>query len=239
MPAPSRAPSRRIRVLIIDDSALMRRMLSEILAADPAIEVVGVAADPFVARDLIKNLQPDVLTLDVEMPRMDGLTFLGNLMRLRPMPVVMVSSLTERGADATLSALALGAIDFVTKPQLDLARGLAEIGDEIIAKVKVAATATPVALKALPTRTAVAGPLRTTDRVIAIGASTGGTEAIAHVLAGMTADAPGTVITQHIPPEFSRRFAARLDTTSALTVREARDGDPILVGHAYVAPGQQ
>jgi two-component system chemotaxis response regulator CheB len=232
-----------IKVLIVDDSALMRRLLSLILAADPEIQVVGAAADPLVARDMIKSLQPDVLTLDVEMPRMDGLTFLRNLMRLRPMPVVMVSSLTERGAEATLSALALGAIDFVAKPKLDVAHGLAEIGDEIIAKVKVAARARPVALQAhaLAAASPTTGPLlrTTTDRVIAIGASTGGTEAIACVLSTLPADSPGIVIAQHIPAEFSRRFAERLDGCSALTVSEAHDGDPVLIGHAYVAPGSQ
>jgi len=229
-----------IKVLIVDDSALMRRLLGELLGRDPELVVVGAASDPLVARDMIKKLDPDVLTLDIEMPRMDGLTFLRNLMRLRPMPVVMVSSLTERGADATLSALALGAIDFVAKPKLDIAAGMAELGAELVAKIKVAATARPVALTdhpqvPLPTRPQL---LRTTtDRLIAIGASTGGTEAIAHVLAQMPADSPGIVIAQHIPAEFSRRFAERLNGCSSLTVREARDGDPVLIGHAYVAPG--
>lgn len=230
-----------IKVAIVDDSALMRRLLTEILSSDPEISVVGAAADPLLARDLIKATSPDVLTLDVEMPRMDGLTFLRNLMRLRPMPVVMVSSLTDRGAEATLAALQLGAVDFVAKPKIDVAHGLAELGAEIIAKVKIASRARP---KALTERTVAPIPraittLRTTDRLIAIGASTGGTEAIARVLESLPADVPGIVIAQHIPPVFSRRFAERLDACSALTVREAKDGDPILIGHAYVAPGQQ
>ena len=229
-----------IKVAIVDDSALMRKLLAEIMARDPELTVVGAAADPLVARDLIKATNPDVITLDVEMPRMDGLTFLRNLMRLRPIPVVMVSSLTERGAEATLAALELGAVDFVAKPKLDVAHGLAEIGAEIVAKVKIAARARVRAIgdRVLPPPMPVSA-LRTTDRVIAIGASTGGTEAIAHVLERMPADSPGIVIAQHIPPEFSRRFAERLDRQCAMTVREARDGDPVIVGHAYVAPGQR
>nr|HEX4315833.1 chemotaxis response regulator protein-glutamate methylesterase [Kofleriaceae bacterium] len=227
-----------IRVLVVDDSALMRRLLTELLGRDPEIEVVGAAQDPYVAREQIKALSPDVITLDVEMPRMDGLTFLRNLMRLRPMPVVMVSSLTERGADATLTALELGAIDFVAKPKLDVARGIDDLAAEIVAKVKIAARARPVALGNRPQPVA-RGPLlrTTTDRVIAIGASTGGTEAIARVLAQLPPDMPGIVIAQHIPPEFSRRFAERLHAGSALTVREASDGEPVLLGHVYVAPG--
>jgi two-component system chemotaxis response regulator CheB len=225
-----------IKVAVVDDSAAMRKLIGELLAADPELEVVGAAPDPYAARELIKATHPDVVTLDVEMPRMDGLTFLRNLMRLRPMPVVMVSSLTERGADATLAALALGAVDFVAKPKLDVARGLDALGDELRAKVKLAARARPVA----PAEPAAAAPalLRASaGTLVAIGASTGGTEAIARVLAGLPADAPGVVIAQHIPAEFSRRFAERLDLCSQLGVREARDGEPILVGHAYVAPG--
>lgn len=204
--------------------------------------MVGAASEPFQAREMIKRLAPDVLTLDVEMPRMDGLTFLRNLMRLRPMPVVMVSSLTERSAEVTLEALALGAFDFVTKPALDLARGLADIGREVITKVKAAAGSKPRCLVVRPAaRAAVAslGAVRMTDQLIAIGASTGGTEAIAELLAALPADAPGVVIVQHIPPEFSRRFAERLDRECALSVREARDDDEVLVGHAYIAPGDR
>jgi two-component system, chemotaxis family, protein-glutamate methylesterase/glutaminase len=232
--------ARRVRVLVIDDSALMRKLLSGLLAADPAIDVIGTAGDPFEARGLIKQLHPDVLTLDVEMPRMDGLTFLRNLMRLHPMPVVMVSSLTERNADVTLAALELGAFDFVTKPRLDVVRGLAACGDELVAKVKAAAETRP--RPAVPRAAAAPASLvgvQMTDQVIAIGASTGGTEAIAQLLARLPADAPGVLIVQHIPPEFSRRFAERLDQCSAMAVREARDDDPVLVGHAYVAPGDR
>ncbi len=229
-----------IRVLIVDDSALVRQLLTEILDADPDIEVVGAAADPYIARDKIKQLNPDVLTLDVEMPRMDGLSFLENLMRLRPMPVVMVSSLTEKGADVTMAALELGAIDFVTKPRLDVERGLREYGGELIDKVKAAARARVACARRheLPARTGpIVGTYRTTDRLIAIGASTGGTEAIRAVLQQFPPNAPAVVIAQHIPGGFSRAFAQRLDRESALTVYEASDGQPITPGHAYVAPG--
>src|ERR1700761_9084391 len=194
------AERRRIRVLIVDDSALVRSLLTDILRADPGIEVVGVASDAHVAREKIKQLNPDVLTLDVEMPRMDGITFLRNLMKLRPMPVVMISSLTERGADTTLAAL-------------DLAHGVVELGDEIVAKIKVAARArvgalAPRAQVSKPTGAAIS--LQTTERVVAIGASTGGTEALARILATLPPDGYGIVIAQHIVPEFSPRFAARL-----------------------------
>ncbi|SHE67658.1 protein-glutamate methylesterase/protein-glutamine glutaminase [Thermomonas hydrothermalis] len=228
----------KIRVLIIDDSALVRQVLTEILSADPAIEVVGAAPDPLVAREKIKQLNPDVLTLDVEMPRMDGLTFLQNLMRLRPMPVVMVSSLTEAGAQVTLDALALGAVDFVTKPKLDIQHGLTGYAQELQEKVKQAARARVTRLQptAAPPPTSVI-QYRTTDRLIAIGASTGGTEAIRVVLERMPADAPAIVITQHIPPAFSKPFAERLNKHSRMTVVHAEDDMPILAGHAYVAPG--
>ncbi|TYT26343.1 chemotaxis response regulator protein-glutamate methylesterase [Luteimonas viscosa] len=230
--------ARPVRVLIVDDSALVRALMSELLGVDPGIEVVGTAADPFIARDKIKQLSPDVLTLDVEMPRMDGLTFLRNLMRLRPMPVLMVSSLTEAGAQVTLDALALGAVDFIAKPKIDVARGLAEYGSVLVEKVKQAAKAR-VARIAPPATPGYDGPIayRTTDRLLAIGASTGGTEAIREVLAQMPADAPATVIVQHIPAAFSGPFAERLDRHSRMTVAEAVDQQPLLTGHAYVAPG--
>ncbi|ODU49135.1 MAG: chemotaxis response regulator protein-glutamate methylesterase [Lysobacteraceae bacterium SCN 69-48] len=231
----------KVRVLIIDDSALVRQVLSEILSQDPGIEVVGTASDPLIARDKIKQLEPDVLTLDVEMPRMDGLTFLQNLMRLRPMPVVMVSSLTEAGAQVTLDALALGAVDFVTKPKLDVERGLNNYASELCERVRNAARARVARLQ--PTAAAAAAsqatPIkyRTTDRLIAIGASTGGTEAIRVILEQMPADAPATVITQHIPAAFSKPFAERLDRHSKMTVVQAEDDMQLLAGHAYVAPG--
>ncbi len=228
-----------VKVLIIDDSALVRRMLSEILGNAPDIEVVGTAPDPYVARDKIKRLEPDVLTLDVEMPRMDGLTFLANLMRLHPLPVVMISSLTEQGADTTLRALELGAVDFVAKPKLDLAAGLEAYAEEILGKVRTAARAR---VRSRPRKDAPApiqarGHFRTTDRIIGIGASTGGTEAVREILQALPPGMPGIVITQHIPAAFSASFAQRLDSHSALKVAEARDGQQILPGHAFVAPG--
>ena len=232
------AGSRRIRVLVVDDSALMRKLLSEFLGSDPALEVIGTAPDPLIARDRIKQLSPDVLTLDVEMPRMDGLTALENLMRLRPMPVVMVSSLTERGAETTLQALELGAVDFVTKPKLDLEAGIRQYADELIAKIKAAARAR---VRTIQRRTPAQAPpprlLRTTERIVAIGASTGGTEAIREVLERMPADAPAILIAQHIPAAFSAPFAARMDRVSAMRVAEASDGQQIVPGHAYIAPG--
>ncbi|KLJ02779.1 chemotaxis response regulator protein-glutamate methylesterase [Luteimonas sp. FCS-9] len=237
-----------VRVLVVDDSAVVRQLLTELLSADRDIEVVGSAADPLLAREKIKRLAPDVLTLDVEMPRMDGLVFLDNLMRLRPMPVVMVSSLTERGADITLQALALGAVDFVAKPRINVAHGLEDYAQEIAAKVKAAARAQvrsaprPASRHASgPAAPAAAAPValryRTTDRLIAIGASAGGTEAIRVVLEAMPPDAPAIVLTQHIPASFSTPFAERLDRHCAMLVREARDGETILPGHAYLPPG--
>jgi two-component system chemotaxis response regulator CheB len=233
---------RPVRVLVVDDSAVLRRLISELLAADPEIEVVGTAPDAYIARQKIKQLAPDVLTLDIEMPRMDGLTFLRNLMRLRPMPVVMVSTLTQTGAQATLDALAAGAVDFVPKPSINPQQGLGEYGSVLVEKVKAAASARVAALAEAPAPVAapavVAAPAYRSDgRVLAIGASTGGTEAIRSVLAGFPADAPPTVIVQHIPATFSAAFAQRLDRSSRLTVHEAADGQVLETGHAYVAPG--
>jgi two-component system chemotaxis response regulator CheB len=243
-----------IKVLIVDDSALVRKLLTEMLGRHRDIEVVGAASDPYVARDRIKQLNPDVITLDVEMPRMDGITFLENLMRLRPMPVVMVSSLTQRGADVTLRALELGAIDFVAKPKVDVAGDLVNYTDELVAKVRMAASArvnprssSPRAIQVDPRRSADAvlpasnahRVLRTTDRIVAIGASTGGTEAIREVLSQLPPDAPAIVISQHIPAAFSKPFAERMNRCSAMSVCEAQDGQYILPGHVYIAPGDQ
>lgn len=240
----------RVRVLVVDDSALVRKLMSTMLASDPEIEVVGTAADPLIAREKIKQLNPDVLTLDVEMPRMDGLTFLENLMRLRPMPVVMVSSLTVQGAEVTLRALELGAVDFFAKPSTDLAGSFAQSALEICAKVKLAAHTRPrartvtrmlevaprLSADAVLPRTRVAGT-RGGSPIIAIGASTGGTEAVRVILDSMPPDAPPILVTQHIPAAFSGPFAARMDRTSAMRVCEAQDGQPIQSGHAYIAPG--
>ena len=230
-----------IRILIVDDSAVVRQTLTAIFAREPDLVVVGSARDPYDAREKIKALSPDVLTLDVEMPKMDGITFLKNLMRLRPMPVVMVSSLTERGADVSLEALDIGAVDFVTKPKLGTSDGLEDLAYEICAKVRAAAgarlSAKVPAERAAPRSKRQAPLLATTDRIVGIGASTGGTEAIATILAALPPDAAPIVIAQHIPEMFSERFARRLDESSAIRVREAKDGDPLVLGTAYVAPG--
>ena len=243
----------KIRVLIVDDSALVRQLLTEILNQDDAIEVVGVAADPYIAREKIKQLEPDVLTLDVEMPKMDGITFLANLMRLHPMPVVMVSTLTDKGADVTLQALELGAIDYVSKPKSDLASSLESYAEEITSKIKIAAKANVRAINR-EARSLNASEkydadvilekvkrnhFKTTEKIIAVGASTGGTEAIKEFLIRLPADTPGIVITQHIPSAFSGPFAKRMDSLSKMKVFEARDGQQIIPGHVYIAPGDQ
>jgi two-component system chemotaxis response regulator CheB len=216
----SALPERRIRVAIVDDSALVRCMLSEIVNAQPDMQSVGAAPDPIAARELIRAQNPDVVTLDVEMPRMDGLDFLEKLMRLRPTPVVMVSTLTERGADVTLRALELGAVDFVSKPKVDVARGLADYADERPAPRPVAR---------------IAG----TEKLVLVGASTGGTEAIREFLSGLPPGMPGIVITQHMPAGFTRSFAERLNDHCRLKVQEAGDRERILPGHVFIAPGDR
>ncbi len=262
----------RIRVLVVDDSALVRSLLATLIDAQPDLTCVGAANDPYMAREMIRTLNPDVITLDVEMPRMDGLDFLEKLMRLRPMPVVMVSTLTERGAQVTLRALELGAVDFVAKPRLGVAQGLQQIGGEIAEKIRVAAGARitrraapppdqpagpragsvasnsgvrpgqPDGARATP-RVPLSKPLPTgysrtgTEKVIAIGASTGGTEALREVLAALPADGPAVVITQHMPPGFTQSFAQRLNGLCRMHVKEAEQGERLLPGHAYVAPG--
>jgi two-component system chemotaxis response regulator CheB len=237
----------KTRVLIIDDSALVRSLLTEIVNREPDLEAIGAAPDPLVAREMIRTLNPDVLTLDIEMPKMDGLDFLERLMRLRPTPVVMVSTLTDRGADATLKALELGAIDFVSKPRLGIAAGLQDLADDICEKIRVAARARmhrhaspAVAPESSPIKSATTSYSRiSTEKLIAIGASTGGTEAIREVLSRLSADSPAVLITQHMPPGFTRSFAARLDSLCQMTVSEARDGERVLPGHAYIAPGDR
>ncbi len=229
------------KVLIVDDSPLMRQLLTQILSSDPELEVVGTAGDPYVAREKIKALLPDVITLDIEMPRMDGLTFLEKLMRGHPMPVVMISTLTERGAETTLRALSLGAVDYVSKPKLDVSRGTIEQSQDIVDKVKAAAKAR-VRIAPLPFSPAEesASPMRhfsATHKVVAIGASTGGTEALKAVLVPLPANFPGVVIVQHMPEAFTRQFAERLNSLCKMNVQEARDGDQILPGHALLAPG--
>ena len=241
---------KKIRVVVVDDSALVRSLLSEIINRQKDMECIGTANDPLVAREMIRELNPDVITLDVEMPRMDGIDFLGRLMRLRPMPVVMISTLTERGAEVTMKALELGAVDFVAKPRVGLASGLNDLAAQIVDKIRVAAVAqvrrAPVRDAApagggagaavAPPASALLGRL-STEKLICIGASTGGTEAIKEVLVQMPADSPAIVITQHMPPGFTTSFAARLNGLCQITVKEAVNGERILPGHAYIAPG--
>lgn len=241
--------SRKIRVIVVDDSALVRSLLAEIINRQADMECIGTANDPLVAREMIREMNPDVITLDVEMPRMDGIDFLGRLMRLRPMPVVMISTLTERGADVTMRALELGAVDFVAKPRVGLASGLNDLAAQIVEKIRVASVAqvkrslvrearsidhpaAPIA----PLGGGLLGRL-STEKIICIGASTGGTEAIKEVLIQMPADAPAIVITQHMPAGFTTSFAARLNGLCQITVKEASHGERILPGHAYIAPG--
>lgn len=233
----------KTRVLVVDDSALVRSLLTEIINRQPDMECVGAAADPFVAREMIRELNPDVLTLDVEMPRMDGIDFLSKLMRLRPMPVVMVSTLTERGAEVTLRALELGAVDFVAKPKIGVADGMLLLTKDITDKVRIAAKSRPAKPSASPSDVsrpkAPPAPLGrlSTEKIIFIGASTGGTEATREVLVNLPADAPAVMVTQHMPPGFTTSYAARLDGLCRIRVKEASDSERVLPGHAYIAPG--
>lgn len=237
-----------IRVLVVDDSAVVRQVLVEILSHDPQIEVVGTAVDPYDARQKIKDLKPDVLTLDIEMPRMDGVTFLRNLMRLRPMPVIMISTLTHEGADITLEALQVGAIDYIPKPVAEAdEKALDEFRQSLYAKVKAAASAsnklkfiqTPSSQVASKPVAKAPLPEFNGQYVIAIGASTGGTEALREVVSALPANIPPVIITQHIPESFSARFARRLDTYTDLVVVHAEDGQILEGGHVYIAPGDQ
>ncbi len=237
---------KKIRVLVVDDSAVVRGMLKEIINHQSDMECVGAACDPLVAREMIRELSPDVITLDVEMPRMDGLDFLERLMRLRPMPVVMVSTLTSHGADVTMRALELGAVDFVTKPRGDATGGLGMLASQIVEKLRIAATAQT---KRLQNASGVdpSKIVRSSDRrvqtgfsskdLIFIGASTGGTEAIKEVLINLPENFPGIAITQHMPHGFTSSFATRLNSLCQIRVQEAVDGERLLPGHAYIAPG--
>jgi len=230
-----------IKVLIVDDSALIRSVMSEIVNSQPDMEVVATAPDPLVARELIKRHNPDVLTLDVEMPKMDGLDFLEKLMRLRPMPVLMVSSLTERGSEITMRALELGAVDFVTKPKISIQTGMREYTELIADKIRAASRArikrmAPGTLPS-PQLSALRSPLISSEKLIIIGASTGGTEAIREFLMQMPSDCPGILIAQHMPEGFTSSFAKRLDSLCRISVSESQGNERVLPGHAYIAPG--
>jgi len=231
-----------IKALIIDDSALIRQLMTSILSSDDEIEVVGTAQDAYAAREKIKALNPDVITLDVEMPKMDGLTFLRNLMRLHPLPVVMVSTMTEAGGSVTLEALELGAVDFICKPRINIQSEMMDYSTEIISKVKAASRAklkSPSLVKTPGVETGSSLKSRSAEFIIAIGASTGGTEAIKDILCQLPANTPGIVISQHIPGAFSQAFASRLNQNSRMSVAEASQGQKILPGHVYVAPGNK
>ena len=250
----ARSTEPKISVLCVDDSALVRSLMTEIINSQPDMHVCATAPDPLVARELIKQHNPDVLTLDVEMPRMDGLDFLEKLMRLRPMPVVMVSSLTERGSEITLRALELGAVDFVTKPRVGIRDGMLEYAEKLADKIRAAARArvrqtphvvhaaagagasgaTAAAVKPTPN---LNNPLVSTEKLIIVGASTGGTEAIRELLVPLPPDAPGVMIAQHMPPGFTKSFAQRLNGLCRIAVKEAEHGERVLPGHAYIAPG--
>lgn len=243
--------SDKISVLVIDDSALIRRLLSELINAQADMQVVATAPDPLIARELIKRHDPDVLTLDVEMPRMDGLDFLERLMRLRPMPVLMVSSLTDQGSEVTLKALELGAIDYIAKPKVDIVSGMTTYQNLIAEKIRTCAAAKVSAKTRLRRDQAAEQRIkavaassqqvsyRSTEKIIFVGASTGGTEAIKEFLIDLPADMPAILITQHMPENFTRTFAERLDREGALRVKEAVHQERLLPGHVYIAPGNR
>jgi len=243
----------KIRVLIVDDSASVRQALSDVLSADPGIDVIGTAGDPYAAARIIQNEIPDVITLDVEMPRMDGISFLRKIMSQRPIPVVMCSSLTEEGSQTLMQALEAGAVDIILKPKMGTRQFLEDSAVNIRESIKAAAAAQ---LRKLPAKVAVTKKLsadvmmpppspgskamaRTTEKIVCIGASTGGTESLRVVIEALPADCPGVVVVQHMPELFTASFAKRLDSLSKVTVKEAQDGDPVLRGHVLIAPGNR
>lgn len=238
----------KIKVLVVDDSALIRNLLSRIINSQPDMVVVATAADPYFARDQMRTFSPDVMTLDIEMPRMNGLDFLERVMRIHPLPVIMVSSLTERGAEVTMRALELGAVDFVAKPKLDITSGMLEYTEEIASKIRAAYMARQRIRRTIANKKPESDPLErqlpsvgnrflSTEKIILIGASTGGTEAVKEVLMQMPPDCPGILVTQHMPAGFTKSFAQRLDNLCRIAVKEAVDGERVLPGHAYIAPG--
>ncbi|MDC7717238.1 chemotaxis response regulator protein-glutamate methylesterase [Vogesella sp. DC21W] len=238
-------PERKIRVVVVDDSALIRELLGKIINEQDDMEVVAFAPDPVAARERIRETNPDVITLDVEMPKMDGLEFLRRLMSLRPTPVLMISSLTANGSETALRALELGAVDCIAKPQLDISRGMLDYAEKICEKIRMAAGARvrlPVRFiqrdnTAVPVRAPAASAILRRDAIIVVGASTGGTEALREFLSALPADTPPVLVVQHMPENFTLSFARRLDQCCAMSVCEATDGQPVLPGHVYIAPG--
>lgn len=259
----------KIKVLVVDDSALIRNLMSKIINSQRDMETIATAPDPFIARDQIRKFNPDVITLDIEMPKMDGIEFLEKIMRLRPTPVVMVSTLTERGTDVTFRALELGAVDFVTKPKLDISQGMINYANEITDKIRAAyaarfrlnrlppkpvaqvqpaindpvtgmvVPAEAVATKPTPANNALGNRFAATEKLVLIGSSTGGTEAIRVILEQLPKDSPAILITQHMPAGFTKSFADRLNQVCSITVKEAVHGERVLPGHAYIAPGDR
>lgn len=245
----------KIRVLIVDDSAVVRKALTEILCSDQEIEIVGTASDPYIAVEKIKKVVPDVITLDVEMPRMDGITFLKNIMSQHPIPVVIISTLTASGTDTALNALENGAVEVVLKPELSTSEQRSEASVEIIDKVKAASNAVirrrriavqaPKSVKPKLTADAilpkpdVTRSVKTTEKIVAVGASTGGTEAIKAFLGSFSIDSPGIIIVQHMPEIFTHQFALRLNEQCKITVKEAKNGDPVFAGQALISPGNK
>lgn len=226
-----------IKVLIVDDSALIRSLLKEIISKEPDMMVVGTAPDAYAARDMVNRFTPDVITLDIEMPKVDGITFLDKLMKARPTPVLMISTLTAKGADATLKCLELGAIDYIEKPKIGVTEGIEEYRQIILEKVRTAAVSKVARRTSTPATVKQQSIISGTEKIIAVGASTGGTEAIKAFLLALPANAPAVVITQHMPPGFTRSFAERLNNLCKVNVSEAKGGERLLPGYVYIAPG--
>jgi two-component system chemotaxis response regulator CheB len=228
-----------IKVLVVDDSALIRSLLSEIIRQEPGMQLVGAAQDAFVAKDMVMKFNPDVITLDIEMPKVDGLVFLDRLMKSRPTPVLMISTLTQNGTDATIKSLELGAIDFISKPKIDVANGLRSYQQEIVDKIRMAASSKPRAYTSRRKTENIPTSYKGTETIVGIGASTGGTEAIREVLQQLSPSFPATIITQHLPLSFTKSFANRLNSVCKINVKEAEDGERLLQGNAYIAPGDK